>query len=192
MYWSGSLHAEVRKCQNSGGNKGAEWEIESRVGHGTAGGGPHHGFSDASLLYPYHGRLCKATDDACYATDAVWISARLFTSKPLKRRIKVHAYLGQTDRRGQTEVLFCKPTIVCMLNKKCSKPLQWAFHDIATFVAFSLLFLLHIFILFVWLCFCLLPSTHSADHRFGCCCSCTPILPESAWLAIFSLPTFMG
>jgi len=106
VYRSGRLHAKARKRESSGGDKGAEREVESRVGHGAAGGGSHHGVGDASVLHPHHGRLCDETDDARHAAHAVRISARLPAPQPFQRRLEVDAHLGQTDRRGQREILF--------------------------------------------------------------------------------------
>jgi len=102
---SGCFYAEARKCENSGGDKGAEREFESRLGHGVAGGGAYHGVSDASVLHPHYGRLRRATDDARHAANAVRISTRLPASKPLQRRLTIHAHLGQTDRRGHRKTV---------------------------------------------------------------------------------------
>jgi len=101
---AGRLHPRAREREDSGGDKGAEREIESRVRHGAAGGGTHHGVGDASLLHPHHGRLCDATDDARHAAHAVRISARLPASQPFQHRLQIDAHLGQADRRGPRKI----------------------------------------------------------------------------------------
>ena len=90
----GRLHSGTREREDLCGDKGAEREFKPRVKHGATGGGAHNGVSDASLLYPHHGRLYHTTNDACHTAHVVRISARLPASKPIKHRLEIYAHLG--------------------------------------------------------------------------------------------------